>query len=382
MIGVPVARIAGIEVRVQLGWILVVALVSALAVSQVSAAAPGLPGAAQWLLGLIVGVGFFLSAMVHDLAHGLVAKRRGIAVPSLLISFFGGTSPMDPASSVSSDDLAIALSGPLVSTALGLVLAAIAGLVGTGGPALILAVGQLIAVLAVLNLMLGLVNFVPSYPMDGGRIVRALAWRRSGSVNAGTLASATVGRITGGVVLVGGTAAVLVGETSNGLMVILSGWFLILSSRAMRERVKVETLIGGMAVGEVMERDVSTVHANLTVDTIAARLLDGEDPISAVPVVDGDVVAGMIGVAQIRKLRPARRAEARVGEVMIRPPRMPILKLDQSLISAIEELQRAGLDGAPVISDDKLVGVLTRRSIGAAVAARREAGNPGSGSTP
>jgi len=100
MIGVPIARIAGIEVRVQLGWILVVALVAALAVIELGVAVPTMAVAVQWIIGGAVGLAFFGSAMIHDLAHALTARRRGVEVQSVLVSFFGGTSPGDPESAV------------------------------------------------------------------------------------------------------------------------------------------------------------------------------------------------------------------------------------------------------------------------------------------
>jgi len=382
MIGVPVARIGGMEIRVQLGWIIVVAFVAALAVGQVGAAAPDLPGPAQWAVGLLVGLGFFLSAMIHDLAHALTAKRRGVEVQTVVVSFFGGTTPLDPASDDPTADLAIAASGPLVSVLVGAVLAGVGFLIGTTGPALAVAAGQLLGVLGVLNLMLGLVNLAPSYPLDGGRIVKAIGWRRRGSELEGWRAAATVGRATGGLLVVGGAAAALAGEGGNGAMVLMCGWFLILSSRAIRERVRVETLIGGVTVGDAMEHEIPTVHANLTLDAIAGQLMDADNPVTVVPVLDGSTVEGVISVGQIRRIKPGRWGETRVGEVMARPPRLPILGPGEPLVTAVERLQRAGLDGAPVLEDGRLVGVLTRRSIGAAVAARGGVAAPGRRSGP
>jgi len=382
MIGIPVARIGGIEVRVQLGWIIVVALVAALAVGQVGSAAPELGGAVQWTIGLLVGVGFFLSAMTHDLAHALTAKRRGVEVGSIVVSFFGGTTPLDPASDDPRAELAIAASGPIVSTLLGAALAGIGLLVGTTGPAVALAAGQLLAVLGVLNLLLGLVNLLPSYPLDGGRIVKAIGWRRRGVETDGWRAAASTGRATGGVLVVGGVAGALGGQGSNAAMVVLCGWFLILSSRAIRERVRVEALIGGVTVGDAMEHDVSTVHANLTLDTIAGQLMDADNPVTVVPVLDGSTVEGIVSAGQVRRIRRGRWGETRVGEMMARPPRLPFLAPGETLVSAVERLQRAGLDGAPVLEDGRLVGVLTRRSIGAAVAARGGVAGPGGRSAP
>jgi len=377
MIGVPVARLLGIEVRIQLGWVLVVALVAALAAIQVAAAEPTVSPAVQWLLGGVIAAGFFASAVIHDMSHAVLARRRGVEVGSIVISFFGGATPLDPTSPDPGDDLAIAVAGPIVSIALGGALALGATAVGLAGGTTAAVAAQVLVVLAVLNLVLGLVNVVPAYPLDGGRIVRAIAWRRSGREQDGWRAAGTAGRLVGLLVVAVGFGVILVGEITNGAMIALSGWFLVLSARAIRERIKVEELIGDLAVSDVMEVDTPTVHPGLTVDTFAGQLLDGDVPTTAIPVLRDSEVIGILGVRQVQRLRPAEWAAKRVEDVMARPPRLPIVAPRDGLVSAVERLQRAGLDGLPVVEDGRLVGVLTRRSIGLAVQARTAGGRTG-----
>ncbi|HXI46876.1 MAG TPA: hypothetical protein VNH13_11290, partial [Candidatus Acidoferrales bacterium] len=115
MIGVPIARIFGIEIRVQLAWILVLALIAALAADEIQQAAPLLDIAVVWGLAAVVAAGFFISSAIHDLVHAIVARSRGVAVPSIAVSFFGGSTPLDPTAPNARDDLAIAAAGPLAS---------------------------------------------------------------------------------------------------------------------------------------------------------------------------------------------------------------------------------------------------------------------------
>lgn len=370
MIGIPIARIGGIEVRVQLGWIFVVALVAALAVGQVAGAVPNLAMPLQWVLGGLVGVAFFLSAMLHDLAHALVARRRGVDVSSVVISFFGGTTPTDPKSDIAGDELAIAVSGPAVSIVIGLAFGGLALGIGGLGSDLGQAIAEIMAVVSVLNLLIGLVNVVPAYPMDGGRIVRALAWRQTRSPSRGWTTAAITGRLSGLLVIAIGAVVFALGQITNGAMIALSGWFLILSSRAIRERMKVDALIGGVTIGDAMEPDPATVNPGLTVDTMAGQLLDPESETTAIPVVENDAVVGVVGIREVRRLRRAAWATSRVADIMVRPPRLAVLGPEQELVEGLERLQGSGLDGLPVVDEGRLVGILTRRSIGAAVRER------------
>ncbi|MEO8207400.1 MAG: site-2 protease family protein [Chloroflexota bacterium] len=377
MNGLPIARIAGIEIRVQLGWVFVVALVAALAVIELSGAVPSMAIAVQWALGGVVGLAFFGSALLHDLGHAFMARRRGVVVDSMLVSFFGGTTIEDPGSTVARDDLAIAASGPLVSTLLGASLGVLALGIEAGDSEMALAVAQALAVLSVLNLLIGFVNLIPAYPLDGGRIVRALAWRRTGSLAGGWKAAATSGRVAGLVILTVGIWLVLAGDAANGAMLALSGWFLNLSSRAIRERLKVERLLGGVAVADAMERDPATISPNLTVDTLAPQLVARDAPTTTVAVAEHGTVIGMLGALNVRRLRRAAWATTKVRDVMAVPPRMITLSPGGTLLSAAERLQRSGLDGLPVLDGTVLVGVLTRRAVSEAVRIRAAAGAAG-----
>ena len=385
--GIPIARVFGIEIRVQLGWVIVLALIAVIAVGQLTAVDPELEAVTSWVLGGLVALGFFLSSVSHDLAHALVARRRGVDVQTIGIAFFGGSTPFDPASPNPGDDAAIALSGPLTSIG-------IAGILFGGSVAVVTASREfnaaagVLSVLVLLNLLLGLVNLVPAYPLDGGRIVRDLAWRRSGSERTGWRAAYLTGRITGLVVVALGIALLVPRGDVTGAMVALTGWFLILSANAVRDRVRLDDLVGGHLVSDAMDPEPVTVHPGLTVDTFAAQLLDGASPMTAVPVVQGDEVVGLLGIAQVRRLLPARWASTRVEDVMAKPPRLSFLAPGDALKGALERIQRAGLDGLPVVDDGRLAGVLTRRGIATFVQGRGDEGQaadgqgPAAGSTP
>jgi CBS domain-containing protein len=156
----------------------------------------------------------------------------------------------------------------------------------------------------------------------------------------------------------------------NGAMIALSGWFLVLSSRTIRDRLRVDELIGDRHVRDAMEPSTVTVHPTLTLDTFAAQLLDPESGTTAVPVTDGDEVVGLVGLRQVNRLRRDRWPETHVADVMVKPPRLAIVGPDTPLPEAVAAIQRANVDGLPVVEDGRLTGVLTRLGVGRIVTER------------
>ena len=370
MRGVPILRIAGIEIQVQLAWILVLALIAALAMSQLQQVAPDLPTGLRWLLAGLVALGFFASAVAHDLAHAIVARRRGVEVRHVVVSFFGGAAPDEPSAATGRDDFVIAAIGPAVSLLLAVVLGVgfvaaelISGPIGD-------AVAPLLLVIGVLNLLLGAVNLVPAYPLDGGRLVRDAGWWRTGDQRTGWAIAARIGRLTAMMLLGIGVFVAAIGDIGNGAFIALSGWFLFLSARAIRERLRIDDLIGDLHVGDALERDVPAIGPSLTLDTLAEQVLGDETPTTVVPVMRDAELLGVVGVAQVRRIRPSQWPSTRVEDVMLKPPRLITLAPEDTLLSGFERIRRARSDGLPVIGPDGLLGLLTLRSIGRIVSKR------------
>jgi CBS domain-containing protein len=255
-----------------------------------------------------------------------------------------------------------------VAVGAGLAVAA-AAIAGTGSPS-VEGVVFVLAVLAVLNLVLGIVNLIPAYPLDGGRIVHAIAWRRARDERAGWVAAATSGRLTGIGASGAGFVVMLQGDVPSGALVALSGWFLTLSARSITERVRFEDLVKGLSVEDVMEKDPPTIDPRITVDSVGSQLVDPESAITAVPVVHDGALVGLLGTAQVRAVPESRWPETHVEAAMVGRERLVPMAPTTGLLEAVTALHRAGLDGLPVLDRERLVGVFTRRSLGLALQAR------------
>jgi Zn-dependent protease len=359
---VPALRLLGFEVRVHLSWAIIIVAVAATVAGQLGSTAPDLTVPLRWVIGGLVAVAFLVSAVVHELGHAVVARRAGMRVEPIIVFFFGGAATASDDAPRARDEVAAALAGPAVSLGLGVVLVIAAGAGAALAPDATVALGQVALVLGVLNLVLGAINLVPAYPLDGGRIVRGLAWLRTGDVRRATRIAARSGRLTGWVLIGAGLVVIVLGSALDGVMLGLCGWFLTSAARGVDRRAVVDDLLDGLRVEEVMDRDVSVLPPGLTLDAFGDQLLDGSAAPS-IPVVGDRGFLGMIGIGQLRRLRRQDWPQTRVADVMVAAAGLPRIGPETPLRTVFDDLRRSGLDGLPVMGSDGLAGVVTRRAV-------------------
>ena len=340
---------------------------------QAAVIAPQLAGPLQWVVGGAVAMGFLASVIVHELAHALTSRRVGVESGQVVLGLIGGLAPMSIEASHPRDELLIALVGPAVSFLVAVAAVTLALLALLAWPTVGAITGGLV-VIALLNLVLGLLNLLPGMPLDGGRAVRAIAWERTGDRDRAGRVAARVGRIAGWTTLGLGVSLVVMDRMTEGLVAICFGWLLASGAAALDRRVALESLLRGVPVRQAVLRDVPEVAPNLTVDTFADRL-EGRDGIPALPVVDDGAVLGVIGLRRVRRLGRRKFPATRAADVMQVPPSAPILAPDDGLWLAADLMRERGLDGLAVATDGRLVGMVTRTSVEAAV--RRLASSPG-----
>jgi Zn-dependent protease/predicted transcriptional regulator len=377
--GLPIARLFGIEIRVSFTWAILVAIVTLLGAQQVALTAPGLAAPVQWLIGVAIAVGFLVSVIVHELAHALVGRRYGVESTTIVLGFVGGLAPLSIQAPTPRNELVIALAGPLLSLALGGIMLGLGVLDAIVAPGLGALAGSLV-VLGALNVIVAGISLLPGMPLDGGRVVRALAWARTKDRDRAGAVAARVGRLLGFTVIGVGIAMALADLATEGLLVIALGWLLTTGARTLDRRLALERLLRGVTVREAMEADPPSVGPNLTVDTFADRY-EGPDGVPAMPVVEDEHVLGIIGRRRLQRLGRRRFGSTRASEVMTVPPQAPVLTPDDPLWEALDTMNSGGIDGLAVAVEGRLAGMLTRNSVSEAVrtraaadAARRAAG--------
>jgi Zn-dependent protease/CBS domain-containing protein len=363
----PVAILFGIEIRVSASLAILLGMVMLIGAEQALVMAPGLAMPLQWLVGALVAVTFLLTVLAHELAHALVGRRRGVATTTLVLNMIGGMAPITIQAAKPRDELAIALAGPVTS----LLVAAVAlpggfllgGVTSPVGP-----IAGGLFVVGSLNLLLGAASLLPGMPLDGGRVVRAVAWARTGDRDRAGRATERSGRLLGIATVGIGIVCILVADPFIGLMLVALGWLLSGASRSLEQRRQFERALQGAVAADALVVDVPRVAPQLTVDTFADRF-EGDGAVRALPVVDGDRVVGVIGAGRLRRLGRRRYAATRAADVMAVPPQAPLLAPGDSLWATMELLGR-GLDGLAVVEGGHLLGMVTRESVSEAVRTR------------
>ena len=295
-----IGRLAGIPIGIQPLWLVVVALITySLGHDYYAVEDPRLSSAASYALGLLSAVALFGGIVLHELGHALVARRRGVQVDEIDLWLLGGVARIHGEPRHARDELAFALAGPAVTA----VLLALAG-------ALRLAFGDSMAdwLLALVDYgvfvnatILGF-NLLPAFPLDGGRVLRALLWRRLGDHDRATAIAARGGRAFGIVLVALGVGAFVQG-VPGGLWLALIGGFLIMAAGAEASHVRAVQAFGDATVGDVMSSPPISLPASLALDD-AARAF-GDHLFAAFPIVDADGRAlGILTVDEVRAIRP------------------------------------------------------------------------------
>ena len=187
-----VARLAGIDIEIHFSWLLIVALVSwTLADGVFPDRYDGWSTAAYWAVGVVSAVLLFVTVLIHELAHALVAIRRGVPVPRITLFIFGGVSQMARQPETARAEFAIAAAGPATSLVIAAVTGALAVTLGGANQK----VEAIFGYLATINVLLGVFNLLPGFPLDGGRVLRSIVWGRTHSFRQATKIAAGVGEI-------------------------------------------------------------------------------------------------------------------------------------------------------------------------------------------
>jgi Zn-dependent protease/predicted transcriptional regulator len=354
-------RIGGVEIVIDVTWILIFLLILwSLSAGYFPAEYPEHSALAYWITGLIGTLLFFTSVLVHELSHAFVANSLGQPVRRITLFAFGGMAHLSGEPESPGAEMKIAAVGPLTSLSLSLLFWLLASLMAAVWPAP-LAVGAL-RYLAFINLALAIFNLLPGFPLDGGRLLRAWFWQRTGDLRAATARAANWGSgIAMGLMVFGGLE-IFSGALIGGLWLILIGMFLRGAARAGYVGVALEQSLEGLSVRDSMVSDPVTIEPDVSVaDAVEHYFL--KHGYTAFPVARDGHVAGLVSLSGVQHCRPPERARHQVGEIMQPVEDRIRIRPTASLSEALRRMAENDVSRLLVTDNGHLEGLITRSMI-------------------
>ena len=355
--GIRIGKLFGIDIAIHPSWFIVLALFSyTLGTGFFPSAYPGWAVATTWAIAVLASLLLFASVLAHELGHSLVARHQGIPVKHITLFLLGGVASIEKEASSPGREALLAGVGPLVSALIGAVTLGLAYLVNR--PEQLQAV---LFYLGVANLSLAVFNLLPGFPMDGGRVLRAVLWARSKDFAQATVRATRVGQVFGYLFIALGAVELLYDSAVGGLWMAFIGWAIVQASRASGAQAKLEGRLEGLSTGQLMSRPAGWVPPSITIGAALNReggMRDYDDRCLAVDE-DGDgYPEGLVCAADLREVPREDWDLRRVRDLMVDAEHLPIVGPDTPVVDAVRLMRARGTDRALVVQDGRLVGFI------------------------
>ncbi len=355
---VPLGRILGIPIGLDYSWFLIFALLTwMLGGSYYPAEFKNWPPLLYWFMGAVTAIMLFASVLLHELGHSVVAIRYKIPVRSITLFIFGGVAQIgaEPPSAIA--EFWIAIAGPIVSLSLA-VLFSVLKSVTTGIEPLL----GLVKYLAYINFALVLFNLIPGYPLDGGRVFRAIVWAVTKNMRRATLMAANVGRLFGFLFIFAGVWRMFSGDFGGGVWIAFIGWFLDNAASAQIQQVIFQGLLAGHKVAQAMSGHCVTIPAELTLQQLVdEHILSGGQRCFLVH--SGSNTVGLMTLHRIRIVPRGEWQTTSAGQAMLPLDKLMRISPDKELWTALQQMDRDGVNQLPVMTDNQVVGMLSREDV-------------------
>lgn len=378
MNGFRFGRLFGISIHVDWSWLLIFVLVSWSLSATFGQVHPEWTIAARWGMAMVAAFLFFLSVLAHELAHSLAALARGVPVHSIMLFMFGGVSNMEKEPSSPAEEMVITIVGPLTSLFLGAACLAVGagtmtvqeGIVNTSALlSQLQPINTILVWLGSVNIMVGLFNLIPAFPLDGGRIVRSLVWAVSDDLRGSTRWASWLGQgiawsmILAGTIMMFGISVPFFGTgLFNGIWLVFIGWFLNNAAATGYRQVVIQDALTDVPVRSVMQTQVPIVSSQISVDELVNKKFV-QNAENAILVTEGERVIGMVARNDVDKSTRSEWQSTHVGDIMTPVSDLAYVTPDQGVAEAFDRLQRLQLRHMPVMLNNRVVGLLRKKDI-------------------
>lgn len=355
---VPLGSILGIPIGLDYSWFLILALLTwMLAGSYYPAEFKNWPPLLYWLVGAGTAIMLFVSVLLHELGHSVVALRFKVPVRSITLFLFGGVAQIGAEPPSAMAEFFIAIAGPIVSLVLAVGFTVLQPAVTAAEP-----LWGLFKYLAYINFALVLFNLIPGFPLDGGRVFRAVIWAVTKNMRRATLVAANTGRFFGFLFIFVGVWSMLSSNFGGGLWLAFIGWFLDNAASQQVQQVAFQSLLEGHTVSQAMNRHCASVRADLTLQQLVDEhiLASGR---RCFLVHRGGQTVGLMTLHRIKEVPRPDWAAKTTAEVMLPLEQLKRTDPDSELWTTLQQMDRDGVNQLPVMAGRQVVGMLSREDV-------------------
>ena len=360
---IKLGRIFGVAIGLHYSWIIIALLVTLSLRAQFAMQHPNWNGSTTWSIAIITGLLFFVSILLHELSHAAVAKLRGIPVRAITLFALGGVAQIEKDAADAKSEFWMGIIGPIASIVIGVVCLAVAWLLGwnfsaeTPSPAM-----AMFMWLGFINIALAVFNMIPGFPLDGGRVLRAVVWWITGDANRSTRIASRVGQLVALGFIMLGILRFFSGAGFGGLWIAFIGWFLLDAARASGAQVEITERLTGLRVGDVMTQQFATVDANSNLQTFVQEHLLPTGHRCFVVLEQGRP-AGIITPHEVKAIDRGRWPYTTVGDVMRSLETLRSVGPERPVAEALEMMGREDVNQMPVVQHGSLAGIISRGHI-------------------
>lgn len=358
--GIRLFRVLGIQISLDYTWFIVFVLFAwSLGAGYFPFHAPGLSRGSYVVMGSIAALLLFVCVLVHELAHSYTANRLGLDIKEITLFIFGGVARLSKEPQDAGTELKVALAGPAASLVLAVVFYLLSGAVGREQYPAVYAV---VYYLSFINIVLFIFNMIPGFPLDGGRVFRAIWWAWTGDQYTATKVASAIGKGFAAFLIVLGLLQIVKGDLTGGLWAVLIGFFVRQAAESGYQQVLIKKALENVKVKDIMSRDVVTIDGNRTLAEAVEEYFFKYHFVSFPVTSDGGVI-GLLKLGDIRAVEKQAWASTRVKDAMQRLGPEDSLSPDDSAADVLNRMSGDHVGRLTVIKDGELAGIISRRDI-------------------
>ena len=360
---IKLGKISGIEIGLHYSWFIIAALIVFSLGEHFHRVNPNWSTDQVWVAAVITGALFFLTLLLHELAHSLVAQSRGLKVTGITLFALGGVSQFQNDATDSKTEFWVAIAGPITSLMIGFFCLGIAmGLGWQRSTEPTTAATGILVWLGYINIALAVFNMIPGFPLDGGRVLRSIVWAITKNADRSTRIAARVGQGVAFLFILDGIWQFFHGAGFGGLWIAFIGWFLMDAAKASYNEVESTEKLRGIRVSEVMSRDCAIVNRGMSLrEFVDTYLLTTGQRCFAVE--DQGRLVGIVTPRDVSKIPRDRWERTTVREAMRPLQQLQIITSDTPVLDALKLMARNDVNQLPVVADGILQGMVSRSQV-------------------